>query len=308
MAHRLVGTFEFARRVNISASLGRHVLAVGDFNTVSKSPAMQFIYTITGLKDAWGSTHGSWVLPQADGVHSPHHAVTDRGVTADSPLNSYSKGKVSYCRYLVSATFLTPIVVKVFDEHARKWLGKRLDYILFRPPSSKHARYTHELKCRESAVTFTHHVPGTDISFSDHFGVSATFECVPVYRPSGSNGHRPITPPRGTSYSPSTRAEVLQYAISTMGTAYNAARGDTHQKLVYFVGLVLLLIALIVASAWMPEPAANPLLILLAALITWGGTTLLYAGFLGGGWETRALMRTIEELEMMLRVEERRAY
>jgi hypothetical protein len=59
---------------------------------------MQFIYTMTGLRDAWGSTHGSFVLPQADGVHSPHHAVTDRGVTADSPLNSYSKGKVSCCR------------------------------------------------------------------------------------------------------------------------------------------------------------------------------------------------------------------
>jgi sphingomyelin phosphodiesterase 2 len=95
MAHRLVNAFEFSKRVNTSASLGRHVLALGDFNTVSKSPAMQFIYTMTGLRDAWGSTHGSFVLPQADGVHSPHHAVTDRGVTADSPLNSYSKGKVS---------------------------------------------------------------------------------------------------------------------------------------------------------------------------------------------------------------------
>ncbi|CAE6377282.1 unnamed protein product [Rhizoctonia solani] len=288
MAHRLVGAYEFSRRVNISASLGRHVLAVGDFNCVSKSPAMQFIYTMTGLRDAWGSTHGSFVLPQADGVHSPHHAVSDRGVTADSPLNSYSKGKV-------------------FDEHARKYLGKRLDYILFRPPTSKPAQYTHELRCRDSSVGFTHYVPGTEISFSDHFSVTATFECAPVHR-SGQNGHRPITPPRGTSYSPSTRSEVLEYAISTMGAAYSSARQDSHKKLVWFAGLVVLLIALIVGSAWVPESGVNPLLIFVGGLITWGGTTLLYAGFLGGGWETRALMRTMEELEMLLQSEERRIY
>jgi sphingomyelin phosphodiesterase 2 len=196
----------------------------------------------------------------------------------------------------------------VFDEHARKWLGKRLDYILFRPPSTKHARYTHELRCRESAVTLTQHVPGTDISFSDHFGLCAMFECVPVHNPQTTNGHRPISPPRGTSYSPTTRVEGLQYAISILSVAYNAARRDSHQKLLWFAGLVVLLVALIIGSAWIPERGVNPLLVFLGALITWGGTTLLYAGFLGGGWEIRALMRTMEELEMMLQAEERRAY
>ncbi|KAG8765427.1 phospholipase C type enzyme [Ceratobasidium sp. 428] len=292
MAHRLVNTYEFSRRVNISTSLGRHVLAVGDFNTVSRSPAMQFIYAMTGLRDAWGSTHGSFVLPQADGVHSPHHAVADQGVTADSPLNSYSKGKV-------------------FDDHARKWLGKRLDYILFRPPHSSpsHSRpYDHELRCRDSTVTFTHQVPGTDISFSDHFGVAATFDVVPCATQNGHNGHRPITPPHGTSYSPTTRGEVLDHAIKTMGVAYAAARRDSHQQLLYFVGLLALLIALMIASAWNTERGVNPLLVFLSAVITWGGTTLLYAGFLGGGWETRALMRVTEELELLLEAEQRRGY
>ncbi|KAG8731905.1 phospholipase C type enzyme [Ceratobasidium sp. 423] len=288
MAHRLVEAYEFSRHTNTSASLGRHVLAVGDFNCISRSPAIQLIYNMTGLRDAWGSTHGSFILPQADGVHSPHHAVNERGVTADSPLNSYSKGKV-------------------LDEQARKYLGKRLDYILFRPPKSKHPHFTHELRCRESSVVFTHHVPGTEISFSDHFGVSATFECVPVRRNS-HNGRRPITPPRGTSYSPATRAEVLEYAISTMGAAHAIARQDIHKKLASFAGLVVLLIALLIGSAWVPESGVNPALVFAGAAITWAGTTLLYAGFLGGGWETRALMRTIEELELMLQVEERKAY
>jgi len=284
MAHRLVNTYEFSRRVNISASLGRHVLALGDFNTVSRSPAMQFIYTMTGLRDAWGSTHGSFVLPQADGVHSPYHAVSDRGVTADSPLNSYSKGKK-------------------FDDHARKYLGKRLDYVLFRPPSKHH--YDHELRCRSTVVTLTHSVPGTNISFSDHFGVSATFDCVPTTHHEDPH-HRPTLPHAGSQYTPVTRAEVLENAISTMGGAYALARADSHKKILGFLGMVVALIALIVGSGWNTEKGANPVFVFAGAVVTWAGTTLLYAGFLGGGHETRALMRVMEDLQLMLEVEERR--
>jgi sphingomyelin phosphodiesterase 2 len=93
-----------------------------------------------------------------------------------------------------------------------------------------------------------------------------------------------------------------------MGVAYSFARHDSHKKLVSFVGLVVLLVALIVGSAWNEERGLNPLLVFLGAVLTWGGTTLLYAGFLGGGWETRALMRVMEELQLMLEVEERRGY
>jgi sphingomyelin phosphodiesterase 2 len=93
-----------------------------------------------------------------------------------------------------------------------------------------------------------------------------------------------------------------------MGSAYSSARQDAHKKLVWFAGLVVLLVALIIGSAWVPESGVNPLLIFAGGVITWGGTTLLYAGFLGGGWETRALMRTMEELELLLQAEERRVY
>ncbi|EUC53966.1 inositol phosphosphingolipid phospholipase C [Rhizoctonia solani AG-3 Rhs1AP] len=288
MAHRLVGAYEFTHRVNTSASLGRQVLALGDFNCISRNPAMQFIYTMTSLKDAWGSTHGSFIFPQAEGVHSPYHAVNDHGVTTHSPLNTYTNGKE-------------------LDEHARKFQGKRLDYILFRPPRTRSSRYTHELRCRESSVVFTHHIPGTEISFSDHFGVAAMFECVPVHR-NVQNGRRPITPPRGTTYSPATRSEIIEYAISTMSVAYNAARWDKHKKLVSFAMLVVLLVVLIIGSAWVPRPYFNPALMFASAAIAWSGTTLLYAALLGGGWETRTLMRTMEELELMLQVEERKAY
>ncbi|KAG9084118.1 phospholipase C type enzyme [Ceratobasidium sp. 370] len=215
---------------------------------------------------------------------------------------------------VVSALIEHPLLGEVeifnthkFDDHARKWLGKRLDYILFRPPAPSPSRsYGHELRCRDSVVTFTHHVPGTNFSFSDHFGVAATFDIVPCVAPNGLSENRPISPPRGTSYSPATRRDVLESAISTMGIAHVAARHDSYRKLLYFVGLLVLLIGLIIGSAWNTERGINPLLIFLAAVITWGGTTLLYAGFLGGGWETRALMQVMEELELLQEAEGRR--
>ncbi|CAE6368165.1 unnamed protein product [Rhizoctonia solani] len=288
LAHRLVGAHEFTRHTITSASLGRHVLAVGDFNCISRNPAMQFIYTLTGLKDAWGSTHGSFIFPRVEGIHSPYHAVNDHGATTDSPLNAYTRGKV-------------------LDENARKFLGKRLDYILFRPPRTRSSRYTHELRCRESSIVFNRHIPGAEISFSDHFGVSATFECVPVNQ-NGREGRRPITPPRGTSYSPATRSEIIEYAISTLGVTYAAARWEKHKKLVSFATLVVLLIILVTGSAWVPDLYFNPVLMLASAAIAWSGATLLYAALLGGGWETRTLMRTMEELELMLQVEDKNAY
>jgi len=94
--HRLVGAWEFSKRILTSTSLGRYTLALGDFNSIPSSAALELIYSQTGLKDAWSATHDSSFLPGATSAHSAHHAVTDLGVTADSPLNSYSQGKVRF--------------------------------------------------------------------------------------------------------------------------------------------------------------------------------------------------------------------
>lgn len=93
-----------------------------------------------------------------------------------------------------------------------------------------------------------------------------------------------------------------------MGVAYSLARADSHRKILGFLGMVVALIALIAGSAWNGEMGANPVFVFVGAVVTWAGTTLLYAGFLGGGWETRALMRVMEELQLMLEAEERRVF
>ena len=70
----------------------------------------------------------------------------DVGITADSPLNSWSQGK--------------PL-----GGIAKKWLGKRLDYILFRSPKPHGGPH---LDVQETNVVFTEKVPGKDYSYSDH--------------------------------------------------------------------------------------------------------------------------------------------
>ncbi|KAI9444663.1 inositol phosphophingolipids phospholipase C [Lactarius indigo] len=146
-AHRLVNAWEFAKLAKQAAELGRYVIAAGDFNSVPTSLPMAVIRDHASLSDAWGSTSSL----------SPTQAVEVYGVTADSPLNTYSAGKS-------------------LDVHARTFCGKRLDYILFGDPVSPLAPAAPlpTLVATHARVLLTDPVPGLPFSYSDHFGVSAT--------------------------------------------------------------------------------------------------------------------------------------
>jgi sphingomyelin phosphodiesterase 2 len=135
------------------------------------------------LTDAWSTSHEHGFLPDPENgeIDSPEEAIEEYGVTADSPLNSYSAGKT-------------------LEGIAARWKGKRLDYILYRGPARFHRRWrrrreqtpvnglltngrtTHDdlsedvptLHCISSKVVMRGRVPGRNMSFSDHFGVEAT--------------------------------------------------------------------------------------------------------------------------------------
>lgn len=125
------------------------------------------------LIDSWAISHNDSFLPEADAVHEPHHALAAYGVTADSPLNTWSAHKN-------------------LDGVAARWKGKRLDYVLYRAPARPRGRRREakqqqnglaletdpfdlepRLHCTSSLVVLTGKVPGIDMSLSDHFGVEA---------------------------------------------------------------------------------------------------------------------------------------
>lgn len=291
-AHRLVNAWEFAKLAKQAADLGRYVIAVsllrillflirvtelivfkaGDFNSVPTSLPMTIIRDHAILTDAWEVSHPAASLSSVD-MTSPHEMINHFGVTADSPVNSYSAGK--------------PL-----DPHTRKYLGKRLDYILYRQPN-RHAIDKHSavLSCSDAKVVFTSLVPGQDFSFSDHFGVEATLDiCIP-------DGDF-YSDPRSHSESVHLNSTSIETTIQALKCCHGLSGRRSARELTIFGLCILLLLGLIVGSAWLPRSWNNPIFVLFTVFIAWLATTMFYEGFLYGRWELNALMNVIEELEI----------
>ncbi|KAJ7109954.1 inositol phosphophingolipids phospholipase C [Mycena epipterygia] len=280
-AHRLVNAWEFSKLARQAAELGRYVIAAGDFNSIPSTLPMALIREYAALSDSWAVAH-----PTAPTISSPsaQDAITQFGVTADSPLNSYSAGK--------------PI-----GPYARKFLGKRLDYVLYRQPVRPLTRPDDPLpvlKCTECNVLMTETVPGRAFSFSDHFALEATLEIQ-----TGDRVPADLTDPHNVwssvGESPETSelsAESLSTAMQALAACYRFSRQRARKELLLFALCIVILVGVVVGSSWLTHAWINPIFILFTVFIAWLGTTMLYEGFLYGNWECNALMNVIEELEI----------
>ncbi|KAG9314144.1 Endonuclease/exonuclease/phosphatase [Chiua virens] len=276
--HRLVNAWEFAKVTRQAAALGRYVIATGDFNSIPTSLAMNIVRTHAGLDDSWAISHTQ--IPPPTGVITPMQGIIEYGVTADSPLNSYRDSGPS-----------GSAVVRMFQ-------GKRLDYILFRQPSRiSDNPDAPRLTCTDSKVIFTDSIPGNTCSYSDHFGMEATLVigAVPKDVMSGDEdpkeSHWADTPPELSSVTISEFLGALQ-------TSYRMSQDRSRHELTKFALGILLLLGLIIGSAWVPLPWVNPLFVLFTVFIAWLTTTNLYEGFIFGNWERRAIQNVVEELEI----------
>ncbi|KAF7307187.1 Endo/exonuclease/phosphatase domain-containing protein [Mycena indigotica] len=296
-AHRLVNAWEFSKLARQAAELGRYVIAVrlflfishskltfhskaGDFNSIPDSLPMAVINEYAALNDSWAVSH-----PTSPTISSPSalEAITHFGVTADSPLNTYSAGK--------------PI-----GPYARKFLGKRLDYILYRQPIRPQTRPDEPiplLKCTECNVVLTEKVPGREFSYSDHFGLESTLEIrtgtqAPVDLGESHNVWSGGAPASSSELS----GESVATALQALAARYRFTKQRARKEMSIFALCVLILVILVVGSPWLPHAWINPIFLLFTVFIAWLGTTMLYEGFLFGNWECNALMNTIEELEI----------
>jgi sphingomyelin phosphodiesterase 2 len=252
---------------------------------------MTVIRTHAGLHDAWESLHPA-SEPATSPYVDPRDAITVYGVTTDSPMNSYSAGK--------------PL-----DAHAHASQGKRLDYVLFRNPSLPRSGVEQPtLSCSHSRVMLTEPVPGCPFSYSDHFGLEATLvikhpeaknetlladsdaeAAVPSISATPAPAHAPAKPPYLSTDVASTVLRALQTCVG-----HSASRA--HVELQVFGACLALDVFLIVAAALWRSPWLTPLFVLLTAVTTWLGTTMLYVGFVYGRWEVNALRNVIEELDL----------
>ena len=292
-AHRLVNAWEFAKLTRQAAEMGRYVVAVrpvsrflvcsyllfpklGDFNSIPSTLPMTIIREHAGLSDSWQVTHPNET--PGSSASSPRDAIAKFGVTADSPLNSYSANK--------------PL-----DPHARRFLGKRLDYILYRQPhksGSTAGDGTPVLKVIDCKVVFTDKVPDFDFSFSDHFGLEALLEIqLPHDMPSSAG--RAIDSAQVSSELSNTS---IATAIQALAACYQFSRHRSRKELRIFGISLLLLLAIVVGASWLPFNWISPIFFLITIFLSWLATTMLYEGFLYGKWERNALMNVIEEMEI----------
>jgi sphingomyelin phosphodiesterase 2 len=254
---------------------------------------MTIIRDYADLNDCWSTTHHAMTASTRTATSlTPENAISRFGVTADSPLNTYTSGKH-------------------LDDHARQYMGKRLDYIFYRQPTSLLHSSDQErpiLDCKECKVVLTEHVPGYDFSFSDHFGLEATLE-FPVI---GNDDEWATTSGFGLSTrqwrKPSSiPIGSLDVTIQALSDCYRHSRYRSRKELAIFGICLFFLVVIIPGSVWLPYLWLNPVVILLTIGVSWIATTLLYEGFIYGQWERNALTNATEDLEIYKRVLEGRS-
>ncbi|BGP38719.1 phospholipase C type enzyme [Rhodotorula kratochvilovae] len=266
-AHRVAQAWELARIATEKAERGRHVLVTGDFNSQPHSVIMQMIQTHGSLLDAWAETHPPppSITSAAHRALSPLDALRTHGITCDSPLNTYSAPKLRKRRS--------------GDEVLLRG-GKRLDYFLYRSPADAPWQLLPEA-CEPALID---PVPALGVSYSDHFGVSATF----AFTQRQQRLPDPLAP------------DLLSPALSTLHLAYRASLASSRTQLRVFASCVLAAVGLCVGSSFAPFRAVAWLFVLLGVTAGAAGATFLYTGFVGGSWEAGQLKNVIGEMEAEL--------
>lgn len=170
-------------------------------------------------------------------------------VAARQPINFYSAGK------------------RLGAQAIREY-GKRLDYILYRPPVNPDRP---SLKCVACSVCLTEMLP-SGVSYSDHFGVETS------YILQQEEAHARLPPPVEplSSNEMSKVKEALQ--------RYRTFAAVESRRFLNYCGLALVLglIVLPVASSFQPLGFLNWLFVWFGALSGAAAATMLYVGFLSG--------------------------
>jgi sphingomyelin phosphodiesterase 2 len=153
------------------------------------------------------------------------------------------------------------------------------------------------IRAKHAQVVLTDRVPGHDFSFSDHFGLEVTLE---ISAP--SEIAQTTTSLSLPDYSSTLVPELITTTIQALTLAYRNSHRRSRRELAIFTLSIVLLLGLVISSAWLTQHWINGLFVLFAVFISWLATTHLYAGFLYGNWERNALMNVIEELEIYKKV------
>lgn len=237
------------------------------------------MFSHANIVDTWTSTHPPPPTspPRTSSPSGQQTAQEALGLTVDMPQNSWSTGKK-------------------LDSFARRWSGKRLDYILYNSSLTPHSRNAGSvLAVRSTAVVLTERVPGFDFSYSDHFGLEATFAVIPL------NGTPPSDSQRTDSGPNTLLPEDLLMAIEALSYSIHASKSRTRRHIFCLIISIFLLLATL-GLAWVDSASTRWkwnafIAAVVAAISTFGGMMAVCAGILYGIRERSRLVTFIEEME-----------
>ncbi|GAA5872229.1 hypothetical protein JCM8547_004788 [Rhodosporidiobolus lusitaniae] len=266
-AHRVAQAWELARLATEKAERGRHVIVMGDFNSQPQSIIMQILHTYGSLLDSFAETNPPppSITSAAHRALSPLEVLHTHGITCDSPLNTYSAPK------LRKKSPRDDVILRG---------GKRLDYILYRSPTTSDLQLTP----LSSTLQLTDPIPSLGVSYSDHFALETVFAFTRTQQ----------------KLPDSLVPDLLSPALSTLHAAYRASTASSRLQLRIFSGCVAAAVALVVAPSFEPLRWLIWLFVLLGVAAGAGGATFLYSGFIGGQWEAGQLRNVIAEMEAEL--------
>ncbi|KAI9484655.1 Endonuclease/exonuclease/phosphatase [Zychaea mexicana] len=285
--HRVSESWELAHLLRASAAQGRHVIATGDFNSIPTSYNYQLLKAHAFMTDSWLEIHQD-ALTQNEGDGPTHDMVQQLGITCDSPMNTWTKRE------------------KLKQQPYSKTLGDRLDYIFYRKST--------QLECLRSSVVMTEHIPGTQMSYSDHFGVLSTFAVysdVPAMTTTTA-ADMPDTAQLGRPTYTWIEPSMLEQILELFRRDEIATRRTANLLLALFVFLVIAVIAVYATVIALPVSLRiNEQGSLITAVVnTLGGlcvvamaafaTICFIVGFVFGHTEQRALKQFALEVDTLL--------
>ncbi|SCZ99164.1 BZ3500_MvSof-1268-A1-R1_Chr3-1g05849 [Microbotryum saponariae] len=253
----------------------RSPLQMGDFNSQPYSIIMRILESGASLSDAWALTNQAppSITSIAHRKLTPVQTMLVHGITCDSPLNTYSAAKLAK---------------RHPRDETRIRGGKRLDYILFRSPPTASSK----LQVESTKIVLTEPVPGLGVSYSDHFGLAATFSFQPQ-TPTTEHVSHSNQGSRG-----SISSEDLSTMLKNLMMAYRHALECQKRQFQLFVLALFLVPVLAIAASYQPlRGALSWLFVVLGTAVGASGATMLYTGFVGGNWERGALRNVIADIE-----------
>jgi sphingomyelin phosphodiesterase 2 len=147
---------------------------------------------------------------------------------------------------------------------------------------------------RNTAIVLTERVPGHDFSYSDHFGLEATFAIVRLDESS-------LTPPMDSARNMLPPEDLLT-AVGALSHWMNTSNYRTRRHTAYLIISLFFLFLAILGPAWI-DPASTrwkwntSLAAVVAAISTFGGMTGVCVGIIYGIRERSRLTNLIEEME-----------